>query len=87
MFGNRKEKRSFVVMDGSDPRFMKEVVGTAEMMTGKTHWFNKIRPRKLDKQHPTMKVITIKCGYEEFDRLRLLLTEQYLEQCIFGVVL
>lgn len=87
MFGNRKEKRSFVVMDGSDPRFMKEVIGTAEMMTGKTHWFNKIRSRKLDKQHPTMRVISIKCGYEEFDRLRLLLTEQYPEQCIFGVAL
>ena len=87
MFGNRKEKRSFVVMDGSDPRFMKEVIGIAEMMTDKTRWFNKIRSRKLDKSHPTMRVVTIKCDYESFDRLRLLLTKHYPEQCIFDVVL
>lgn len=84
MFGN-KEKRSFVVMDGSDPRFMKEIIGVAEMMTGKTHWFNKIRPRKLDKSHPTMKVISIKCGFEQFYRLQSILTCLYPEQCIFDV--
>lgn len=85
MFGNRKEKRSFIVMDGSDPRFMREVIGTAEMMTGKTHWFNRIRSRKLDKAHPTMRVITIKCGYEDFDNLRKTLIDVYPEQFTFDV--
>lgn len=86
MLGDKK-KRKFVVMDGSDKRFMKEVTGVVEMVTGKTRWFNRVRPRALDRNHPTMKVITVKSGYRYFDAIRHILERDYPEQCVFDVVL
>ena len=90
MLGDKKE-RKFVVMDGSDKRFMKEVIGVAEMVTGNTHWFNKIirniKCRALDRNHPTMKVVTIKSNYRNFDELRKILEKQYPTQCVFDAVL
>ena len=86
MLGDKKE-RKFVVMDGSDKRFLKEVTGVVEMATGKTHWFNRVRPRVLDRNHPTMKVIAVKSGYQQFDTIRHILERDYPEQCIFDVAL
>ena len=87
----KKQKRNFVVMDGSDKNFVKEVIGVVEMTTGNTHWFDKlkrnIRCKRLDKSHPTMKVITVKSHYRDFDAARKILTNVYPEQCVFDVQL
>lgn len=89
MFGKNKE-RCFLIMDGSDKNFVKEVIGVVEMMTGNTHWFDKIRNIKccvLDKTHPTMKVIKVKSGYRQFSEARKLLETRYPEQCVFDAPL
>lgn len=90
MFGNKKE-RNFVIMDGSNRRFVKEIISIVEMETGNMHWFNKlkrnIKCRALDRNHPTMKVVTIKGYYQDFDELRRVLTRDYPAQCIFDAPL
>lgn len=90
MFG-KKVERNFVVMDGSDKHFMKEVIGVTEMVTGNTRWINRLRKnikcRALDRNHPTMKVVTVRSGYRKFNELRKMLTEKYPAQCVFDVEL
>ena len=90
MLRNKKE-RNFVIMDGSDKKFVKEVIGVTEMVTGNTHWFNRLMKNikccAMDRNHPTMKVITVRSNYKQFDQLRTVLTNKYPEQCIFDVVL
>ena len=92
MFGNRK-KRKFVVMDGSDKKFLEEIIGNCEMIIGRPRFgimkrlFGMIRYRRLDKNHPTMMVFTIKSNYADWDLLRKNLTRNYPAQVVFDAVL
>lgn len=88
MFG-RKEKRQFVVMDGSDKRFVKEVIGITEMCVGRPLIFKKrkIKYQPLTGSHPTMLVFTIRSDYRSWNNLRRILVKNYPEQCVFGAPL
>lgn len=86
----KDKTRKFLVWDGSDKRFVSEVIGVAEMVTGYTHWYNKlgrIKCHRLDRNHPTMKVITIKSGYREFDSLRKILERDHSDNVCFDAPL
>lgn len=87
----KTKERKFVIMDGSDKNFIKAVISIVEMVTNRLHWYQKlsrrIRCRALDKNHPTMKVITVRSNYRQFDELRKILTRVYPAQCVFDVEL
>lgn len=85
MFGNKVRK--FVVMDGSNKRFLNEIIGLVEMCTGKSYKFRSIKCKKIDRDHPTMMVVSFKTNYRQFDYLRKLLTKTYPEQCVFDAPL
>ena len=91
MFGNKK--RNFVVMDGSDKNFVREIIGNCEMCIGRPRFnilkkiFRQIRYRSLDKDHPTMLVFTIKSNYADWDLLRKNLTMNYPAQVVFDAPL
>lgn len=89
MLGNKK--RTFVIMDGSDKDFVKGIRGLAEMCIGRSwiinNLFGRIRVRRLDKQHPTMKVVSIRSGYRQWYELRKILERDYPEQCVFDAPL
>lgn len=91
MFGKNIKKRRFVIMDGSDKDFVQNIKGLAEMYVCKSRIINfltgKIRIRRLDKQHPTMKVVTIRSTYRDWSELRKLLERDYSEQCVFDAPL
>ena len=86
-----KKKRSFVVMDGSDKGFMDQIIGVAEMVTGNMRFIDKIKGnvkyRMLDRNHPTMKVVTVKSDYKSFDEMRKILEKKFPEQVCFDAVL
>lgn len=83
MFG-KKEKRSFVIMDGSDKDYVNEIKCLSKMVIGK---FRRIKIRKLDRNHPTMKVVTIRSGYRQWNELRKILERDHSEQCVFDAPL
>lgn len=86
MFGKSELKeRKFVVMDGSNKRFLKEIIGVIEMTVGKPNIFNgkKIKYQRLNPDHPTMMVFTIKSDYRSWSMARKILEKQYPEQCVF----
>lgn len=87
----RKElkERKFVVMDGSDKRFVREIIGVIEMIMGKPGMFNKrkIKHQRMAKDLPTMRVFTITSDYRRWSVLREILEKHYPEQCIFGAPL
>lgn len=90
MFGEKK-KRSFIIMDGSDKNYVKEVRSLCEMFIGQS-WiintlFGRIKVRRLDRNHPTMKVVTIKSGYRPWSELRKLLEQDHAGQCVFDAPL
>lgn len=82
MFGERKVRR-FLIMDGSDIRFLEEIKGLAKMVIG----HGRVKIRKLAKTHPTMKVVAVKSGYRQWTEIRKLLEELYPEQCVFDAPL
>lgn len=90
MFGKKKE-RSFLIMDGSDKKFVKEIKSLSEMFVCRSRiinaLFGRIKVRSLDANHPTMKVVTIKSGYRSWSDLRKLLEKNYAEQCVFDAPL
>lgn len=88
MFGKMEERR-FVVMDGSDKRFVKEIIGVSEMIMGKSGLFNKrkIKYQPMSRNCPTMLVFTITSDYRHWDVLRRILEKQYPAQCVFGAPL
>lgn len=89
MFGKDLKERKFVVMDGSDKRFVEEIIGVIEMTVGKPRIFNrkKIKYQRMNPDHPTMLVFTVKSNYRSWDILRGILEKQYPEQCVFGAPL
>lgn len=78
-------ERRFVVMDGSDKRFLKEIIGVVEMIVGRPLVFKKrkIKYQALDRSHPTMMVFTIRTNYANWSQLRKILEKVYPEQCVF----
>lgn len=84
MFKDKRERR-FVVMDGSDKRFLKEIIGVVEMVVGRPLVFKKrrIKYQALNKSHPTMMVFTIRSNYSAWSQLRKILEKVYPEQCVF----
>lgn len=80
MFG---KERSFIIMDGSDNRFLEEIKGLAKMVIG----HGRVKIRNLDKTHPTMKVVYVRSGYADYDYLRKLLEREYPAQCVFDAPL
>lgn len=85
MFGKDLKERKFVVMDGSDKRFVKEIIGVIEMTVGKPRIFNgkKIKYQRMNPDHPTMLVFTVKSNYRSWDMMRRILEKQYPAQCVF----
>lgn len=81
MFG---KKRSFVIMDGSDKNYVNEIKGLSKMIIGK---FRRIKIRKLDRNHPTMKVVTIRSGYRQWCELRKILERDHSDNCVFDAPL
>lgn len=90
MFGEKKE-RSFIIMDGSDKNYVKEVRSLCEMIIGKSRiiniLFGRIRVRRLDRNHPTMKVVTVRSTYRPWSELRKLLERDHSGQCVFDAPL
>lgn len=90
MFGEKKVRR-FVIMDGSDKDFVQNIRGLAEMYVCKSKILNiltgRIKIRRLDKQHPTMKVVKVKSGYRQWSELRKILERDYSAQCVFDAPL
>lgn len=86
-----KMERSFIIMDGSDKRYVKEIRSLAEMFIGKSwiinNLFGRIKIRRLDRNHPAMKVVTIRSGYRQWFELRKLLERDHEAQCVFDAVL
>lgn len=84
----KKKVRRFVIMDGSDKRFLKEIMGVVEMSVGRPLIFKKrrIRCQRLNKSHPTMIVFTIRSRYEQFRQIRTILEKVYPEQCVFDAI-
>lgn len=85
----KKKIRKFVIMDGSDKKFIKEIIGVIEMSVGRPLIFEKrrIRCQRLNKSHPTMLVFTIRSRYDEFRQVRMILEKLYPEQCLFDAPL
>lgn len=85
------KERQFLIMDGSDKVFVCNIIGYVEMTIGAIFWYNKlklfkrVKCQKLDRNHPSMKVVTVKCTYRDYCEIRKFLTEKYPEQCIFDV--
>lgn len=78
------KKRKFVIMDGSDVQYVNEIKGLAKMVIGR---FKRIKIRKIDRDHPTMKVVTIRSGYRKWSELRKIIERDHSEQCIFDASL
>ena len=80
----RKKKRSFIIMDGSDKDYVKEIRALCKMIMGRV----RIKIRKLDGSHPTMKVVTIKTNNcRNWHDLRKILERDHSEQCVFDAPL
>lgn len=82
MFG--RKKRKFVIMDGSDVNYVNEIKGLSKMIIGR---FTRIKIRKIDRDHPTMKVVSIRSGYRQWHELRKILERDHSEQCVFDAPL
>jgi hypothetical protein len=78
------KKRKFVIMDGSDVQYVNEIKGLSKMVIGR---FKRIKIRKIDRDHPTMKVVTIRSGYRKWSELRKIIERDHSEQCIFDAPL
>lgn len=83
----KKDKRNVVIMDASRKEMLNDIKSVVEMFTGRTKWFNRIRPKKLDKNHPTMKIIKFKMNKDDFACLKRLLEHEHPGQCSYDVVL
>ena len=83
----RKEKRNVVIMDGSRKELVNDIKSIVEMFTGRRRWFNRIRPKKLDKKHPTMIVMEFKMNSDDFECLKRLLEREHPAQCSYDVIL
>jgi hypothetical protein len=85
------KERYFLIMDGSDKNFVRNIIGYVEMAVGNIFWYNKLKWFKrvkchnLDRNHPSIKVVTVKSTYRDYCEVRKFLTEKYPEQCIFDV--
>lgn len=80
MFG---KKRSFLIMDGSDKNYVNEVRSLCKMYIRKS----RIKVRRFDKDHPTMKIVTIKSKYRPYSELRKTLERDHSGQCVFDAPL
>ena len=83
MFGKKKERR-FIIMDGSDDKYVNEIKGLSKMIIGR---FGRIKIQKMDRNHPTMKVVTIRSEYRQWSELRKILERDHSEQCVFDAPL
>ena len=91
MFGKNVKERSFLIMDGSDKNYVKEIKSLCKMYIGRSwiinNLFGRIKIRRLDRNHPTMKVVTIRSTYRPFSDLRKTLERDHSEQCVFDAPL
>ena len=81
------EKRNVVIMDGTNKKVVKDIVSIIEMLTGRMRWFNKIRPKKIDRQHPNMLAIKFRMTESDFGYLQRLLDKEHPAQCAYDVIL
>ena len=73
-----------VIMDGSDRKVVRDVIGIINMMCNRR--FRKMRCRKLDAGHPTMKVIRTYTSAETYRQTRLLIEKVYPGLCTFDAI-
>lgn len=82
MFGYKKYVT--VIMDGTDRRIVREIIGIINMMCNRR--LGKMKCRKLDANHATMKVIDVYTSAEMYRQTRRLIEKAYPGLCIFDVV-
>lgn len=83
MFGYKKYVT--VIMDGSDRYVVREILGIVNMVTKRR--FGKMRCRKLDSNHPTMKIIKTWTNAETYRQMRRTIELQYPGLCAFDVTI
>lgn len=74
-----------VIMDGSNKHVNNEISGLIDM--GTRRLIGRSRYRKLDKNHPTMKVIKRFTNAEKYRQTRLLIEKHYPGLCTFDAVI
>ena len=79
------DKHVTVIMDGSSRRRNNEITDIIDMVIGKR--IGKTKSRKLDDNHPTMRVITTTTTAENYRRIRRLIEALYPGLCIFDPVM
>lgn len=79
MFGY--ERFTTVIMDGSNEFVNREIAGIIDMMTRRR--IGRSRCRKLDRKHPTMKVIKRFTSARRYWEARRLIEKHYPGVCTF----
>ena len=73
-----------VIMDGSNKKVVEEITGVFDMVTRRL--IGKTRCRKLDKNHPSMLVITTYTSTRKYWIIRRIIEKAYPGLCTFNAV-
>lgn len=73
-----------VIMDGTDKKRNREILGIIDMMTIKRK-FGRSKTKWLDKDHPTMRVVRTFTSAENYRNIRRIIEEGYPGLCCFDV--
>lgn len=70
-----------VIMDGSDKKKVKEITSIFEMIQNRR--FSRIKAKPIDKDHPTMLVLTTLMSAQRYHDTRRIINQAYPGLCIF----
>lgn len=79
MFGTKKF--TTIIMDGSNENVNREITGIIDMVTRRR--IGRTKCRKLDKNHPTMKVFKRRTSWENYRDARMIIEKNYPGLCTF----
>lgn len=80
----KNKKSNVVIMDGTNTKVLKSIIGVIEMINGKFR--GKIECRDAGDNYPSMKVIEFKTDKERLNEIQEIIEESYPALCLFDVV-